>query len=130
MRFDEGSECFIHDPTHTHYDELLQLRSFDCPVDGCAHKVGGGGGITGGVRASLCHSRAPPWSWQCGNLAALKKHLISHKRFHCALCLENRHWFIQEQHTYSAAELAQHLRSGDEGTPATLLARVTTPYPS
>lgn len=41
MRFDEGSECFIHDPTHTHYDELLQLRSFDCPVDGCAHKVGG-----------------------------------------------------------------------------------------
>ena len=48
MRFDEGSECFIHDPTHTHYDELLQLRSFDCPVDGCAHKVGGGGGSTGG----------------------------------------------------------------------------------
>jgi hypothetical protein len=93
LPFDEPSQAFFDDAKML--DEIKFLRSLSCAK--CPPPPGKG-------------------SFIAKDLQELKKHTESHHGCaHCALCVEFRKEFVQEQKLFKRNELKLHESSGDQG---------------
>jgi len=93
LPFDDASQAFFDDKKM--FDEIKFVRSFACPK--CTPPPGKG-------------------SFVGKDLKELKQHTETHHGVaHCALCVEFRKEFVQEQQLFKRNELKLHEKSGDQG---------------
>jgi hypothetical protein len=92
LPYDEPAQAFFDDAKI--FQEIKFLRSLACPK--CPQPPGKG-------------------SFVAKDLQELKQHTLTHHGVaHCALCVEFRKEFVQEQQLFKRAELKLHEQSGDQ----------------
>jgi hypothetical protein len=93
LAFDEPAQAFFDDKKML--EEIKFLRSLSC---------------------AKCPPPPAKGSFVAKNLKELKQHTETHHGVaHCALCVEFRKEFVQEQQLFKRAELKLHEKSGDQG---------------